>query len=204
MRPPLIDRQIQVNHYKKYRIKITPLPVSHLLYTGEESPAPAQKTSKKKKKKKSSQETPSVPQTTESMGRKKKKKQKDMISLGISGLSSEESDEESLTQLPGNENAIVDACSKHLLDDQSAGSSEMNNVVKNDAESCVNGDSGVGKSLSGDEEDKDEEEKLEPKQKLKGKKAKDARKRAREAISATETEAKVSKCQVCMTITFPV
>lgn len=69
----------------------------------------------------------------------------------------------------------------------------------NDAERCVNGDSCVGKSVSGDEEDKNEEERLEPKQKLKGKKAKDARKRAKEASSAAEPEAKVRKCQVYMT-----
>lgn len=166
----------------------------------QENGAPTQKTSKKKKKKKSSQETP--PQATDSTGRRNKRKQKDGISLGVSGFSSEDGDGETAAQPPNNSTADVDASARPDPADQSASSGGEDGDQTSDAERVLNGDSGVGKPMSFGEEDKDEEERLQAKQKLKGKKAKDARKRAKEASSAAEPEAKEVLCTVCGNI-FP-
>lgn len=170
------------------------LQTGYPLCSGQENGAPTQKTSKKKKKKKSSQETP--PQATDSTGRRNKRKQKDGISLGVSGFSSEDGDGETAAQPPNNSTDDVDASARPDPADQSASSGGEDGDQTSDAERVLNGDSGVGKPMSFGEEDKDEEERLQAKQKLKGKKAKDARKRAKEASSAAEPEAKVSYSSV--------
>lgn len=155
--------------------------------------ASPQKTSKKKKKKKSSQETPTAPQATDSIGQRRKKKQKDLISLGISSFSSEDSSGEAAEeQPPNNSTDAVDASDRAAPDDQCGNCGRENGDISHDAERVINGDSGVEKSVSCSEEDKNKEVKLEAKQKLKGKKAKDARKRAKEANSSAGPESKVS------------
>lgn len=180
----------------KYSV-LDDLQTVYLLYSGQENSAPTQRTSKKKKKKKSSQETtPPLPQATDSVGRRKKRKQKDVISLGVNGFLSEDGDGEDCAQPPNNSTDDVDASARPDRADQSSSSEGEDGDKTSSAERVLNGDSGVGKPVSCDEEDKDEEERLQGKQKLKGKKAKDARKRAKEASSAAEPEAKVSSSSV--------
>ncbi|KAG0706017.1 DnaJ subfamily C member 21 [Chionoecetes opilio] len=159
----------------------------------EESATPAQKSSKKKKKKKPLQETPPVLPATDSTSGKKKNKRKDTPIF--SGYSSEESDRESEVKVSSVDNDI-DANDARVPTDIEASSDVIDCDKTSDSEKVVNGDSDSISSSCIKEDQKDDgemTETLEAKPKLKGKKAKDARKRAKEASGVVaEPEVKVS------------